>query len=98
MPQILRASEAVIVTRVDDRQQALALLALAPGVRTPAEWVALLADLAIDEALLVSGPSSQAGPWSAFGAAILHLERRTDSDVRGTLVPLVADRYGGRGM
>ena len=29
-PDILRASEAVIVTRVDDRRQALALLALAP--------------------------------------------------------------------
>jgi hydroxymethylpyrimidine pyrophosphatase-like HAD family hydrolase len=177
-PEILRASEAVIVTRVDDRQQALALLALAPGVRTPAEWVALLADLAIDEALLVSGPLESGGSVERFrvtsrltahvrhrakyaespvyvahefvftqgghptgerartirdlvsvlpalpddvvrghlargdfrhwieevfgdrelGAAILHLEHRTDSDVRGTLVQLVADRYGGRGI
>jgi hydroxymethylpyrimidine pyrophosphatase-like HAD family hydrolase len=54
-PDILRASEAVIVTRVDDRGQALALLALAPGAGTPSEWMALLADLAIDEAVLLPG-------------------------------------------
>jgi hydroxymethylpyrimidine pyrophosphatase-like HAD family hydrolase len=65
-PEILRASEAAIVTRVDDRQQALALLALAPSVGTPAEWLALLADLAIDEALLVSGPLESGGSVKRF--------------------------------
>lgn len=53
-PDILGASEAVVVTRVADRRQALALLALAPGLGT-AEGVALLADLAIDEAVLLPG-------------------------------------------
>jgi hydroxymethylpyrimidine pyrophosphatase-like HAD family hydrolase len=55
-PEILKASEAVIVTRVDDLRQALALMALAPRVGTREEWLALLADLAIDEAVLVPGP------------------------------------------
>ena len=54
-PDILRASEAVIVTRVDDRRQALALLDLAPGAGSPSEWMALLTDLAIDEAVLLPG-------------------------------------------
>jgi hypothetical protein len=52
-PDVLRASEAVIVTRVDDRRQALAVLALAPGAGTPETWLALVADLAIDEAVLL---------------------------------------------
>jgi hydroxymethylpyrimidine pyrophosphatase-like HAD family hydrolase len=68
-PEILRASEAVIVTRVDDRQQALALLGLAPGVGTPSEWLALLADLAIDEALLVPGPLESEGSVKRFRVA-----------------------------
>ena len=55
-PDILNASEAVIVTRVDDRRQALALLALTPRVGTHEDWLGLLADLAIDEAVLVPGP------------------------------------------
>lgn len=55
-PDIPQASEAVIVTRVDDRRQALALLALAPELGAPSEWLALLADLAIDEAVLLPGP------------------------------------------
>ena len=59
-PDILSASEAVIVTRVDDRRQALALLALAPHGATPSEGLALLADLAIDEAVLLPGPFNQA--------------------------------------
>ena len=54
-PDILRASEAVIVTRIDDRRQALALLALAPDAGTPEEWLTLLAGLAIDEAVLLPG-------------------------------------------
>jgi hypothetical protein len=59
-PDILRATEAVIVTRVADRRQALALLALAPGGGTPSEWLMLLADLAIDEAVMLPAPLSQA--------------------------------------
>jgi hydroxymethylpyrimidine pyrophosphatase-like HAD family hydrolase len=53
-PDVLRASEAVVVTRVADRRQALALLTLAPGLAIP-EGLALLADLAIDEAVLLPG-------------------------------------------
>jgi hypothetical protein len=68
-PEILRANEAVIVTRVDDRQQALTLLALAPGVATPAEWLALLSDLAIDEALLVPGLLESGGSVTRFRVA-----------------------------
>jgi hydroxymethylpyrimidine pyrophosphatase-like HAD family hydrolase len=52
-PDILKASEAVIVARIADRRQALALRALAPGAGTPEEWLTLLADLAIGEAVLL---------------------------------------------
>ena len=52
-PDVLSASEAVIVTRVDDRRQALAVLALAPGAGTSEAWLALVANLAIDEAVLL---------------------------------------------
>jgi hypothetical protein len=55
-PDVLTASEAVIVTRVVDQRQALALLALAPGAGTPSEWLAMLAGLLIDEAVLLPGP------------------------------------------
>ena len=54
-PDVLKASEAAIVTRVDDRRQALALQGLAPRVETTEEWLALLAELAIDEAVLLPG-------------------------------------------
>jgi hydroxymethylpyrimidine pyrophosphatase-like HAD family hydrolase len=54
-PDILRASEAVIVTRVEDRRQALTLLGLASDVGRAEEWLALLAELAIDEAVLLPG-------------------------------------------
>src|SRR5437870_1015725 len=49
---ILAASEAVIVTRIEDRRQALALLTVAPGA-APSEWLAMLASLGIDEAALL---------------------------------------------
>ena len=49
---ILAASEAVIVTRIEDRRQALALLTVAPGAAPP-EWLAMLASLGIDEAALL---------------------------------------------
>jgi hydroxymethylpyrimidine pyrophosphatase-like HAD family hydrolase len=65
-PDILRASEAVIVTRVEDRRQALALLALAPRVGMTSERLALLADLAMDEAVLVSGPSESTDSLKRF--------------------------------
>jgi hypothetical protein len=68
-PDILRASEAVIVTRVDDRRQALALLALAPGAGTLSEWIALLADLAIDEAVLLPGTLETGGSLKRFRVA-----------------------------
>jgi hypothetical protein len=68
-PAILRASEAVIVTRLEDQRQALALRALAAGVETPDEWLALLADLAIDEAGLLSGPSGPGDPLTRFRVA-----------------------------
>jgi hydroxymethylpyrimidine pyrophosphatase-like HAD family hydrolase len=54
-PDVFEASEAAIVTRVDDRRQTLALLPLAPPGTTKSEWLALLAELAIDEAVLLSG-------------------------------------------
>jgi hypothetical protein len=68
-PDILRASEAVIVTRVEDRRQALALLTLAPNVGTPEEWLALLAGLAVDEAVLLRGPSESDKPLRRFRVA-----------------------------
>jgi hydroxymethylpyrimidine pyrophosphatase-like HAD family hydrolase len=68
-PDILRASEAVIVTRLEDQRQALALRALAAGVETPEEWLALLGDLAIDEAVLLSSPSGPGDPLKRFRVA-----------------------------
>jgi hydroxymethylpyrimidine pyrophosphatase-like HAD family hydrolase len=68
-PNILRASEAVIVTRVDDQRQALALLALAPDVGTPSDWMALLADLAIDEAVLLPGTLETGNALTRFRVA-----------------------------
>lgn len=56
-PEILEASDAAIVTRVADRRQALTLLTLTAAVEEPSVWLALLADLAIDEAVLLPGPS-----------------------------------------
>lgn len=68
-PDILKASEAAIVTRVDDPRQALALLTLAPDVRTPDEWLALLAELAIDEAVLLPGPFDSGDSLKRFRVA-----------------------------
>ena len=59
----------VIVTRVDDRRQALALLALAPGAGTAAEWMALLNDLAIDEAILLPGTLETGDSLTRFRVA-----------------------------
>lgn len=68
-PEILNASEAVIVTRIDDPRQALALLTVASGVWTPAEWLAMLATLAIDEAALLPGPQQTAESVKRFRVA-----------------------------
>jgi hypothetical protein len=65
-PAILGASEAVIVTRVADQRQALALRALAPGAGTSTEWSTLLAGLAIDEAVLLPGPSETGDSLQRF--------------------------------
>lgn len=67
-PSILRASEAVIVTRVADRQQALALLALAPAIGT-AEGLTLLAELGIEEAVLLPGSLESGDSLKRFRVA-----------------------------
>jgi hypothetical protein len=87
-PDILGASEAVIVTRVDDRRQALALLALAPRDGTPSEGLALLADLAIDEAVLLPGPFESDDSFKRFRIAprltahVRHRDKYADVPVR----------------
>ena len=87
-PDILSASEAVIVTRVDDRRQALALLALAPRGGTPSEGLALLADLAIDEAVLLPGPFESGDSFKRFRIAprltahVRHRHKYADVPVR----------------
>ena len=68
-PDVLNASEAAIVTRVDDRRQALALLPLAPGVKTAEEWLALLGGLAIDEAVLLPGRLESGDALTRFRVA-----------------------------
>jgi hypothetical protein len=86
-PEILRASEAVIVTRVADRRQALALRALAPPVGTTTEWLTLLADLAIDEAVLVPGALGPSESLKRFRVAprltahVRHREKYADVPV-----------------
>jgi hypothetical protein len=78
-PEILTASEAVIVTRIDDPRQALALLTVASGVGTPAEW-AMLATLAIDEAALLPGPPQTTDSVKRFRVAprlTAHVRHRT---------------------
>jgi hydroxymethylpyrimidine pyrophosphatase-like HAD family hydrolase len=87
-PDILSASEAVIVTRVDDRRQALALLALAPHGATPSEGLALLGDLAIDEAVLLPGPLESGDSFKRFRIAprltthVRHRHKYADAPVR----------------
>jgi hypothetical protein len=86
-PDILRASEGVIVTRVADQRQALALLALAPGVGT-SEGLTLLADLAIDEAVLLPGPRDSRDSLTRFRVAprltahVRHRRKSADAPVR----------------
>jgi hypothetical protein len=86
-PDILRASEAVVVTRVADRRQALALLTLAPGIET-SEGLALLADLAIDEAVLLPGARESGASVKRFrvtprlAAHVRHRRKYADVPVR----------------
>ena len=78
-PDVLTASEAAIVTRVDDRRQALALLALAPRGVVESEWLALLADLAIDEAVLLPGrreSGEMATRFRVVGRLTAHVRHR----------------------
>ena len=99
-PDILKASEAAIVTRVDDRRQALALQALAPGVGTTEEWLALLAELAIDEAVLLPGPSESGESLKRFRVAprlAAHVRHRQKyADVPVSLEQEFAFTRGGR--
>lgn len=87
-PDILRASEAVIVTRVDDPRQAIALLALAPRGGPPSEGLALLADLAIDEAVLLPGSFESGDSFKRFRIAprltahVRHRHKYADVPVR----------------
>jgi hypothetical protein len=78
-PDVLGASEAAIVTRVDDRRQALALLPLAPPGTTESEWLALLAELAIDEAVLLPGrlePGDVVTRFRVAGRLTAHVRHR----------------------
>jgi hydroxymethylpyrimidine pyrophosphatase-like HAD family hydrolase len=83
-PAVFNASEAAIVTRVDDRRQALALLPLAPPGTTESEWMALLAELAIDEAVLLPGRLEPGGVVTRFRVAgrltahVRHREKYAD--------------------
>ena len=99
-PDILKASEAVIVTRVEDRRQALALLALAPGVATPSEWMALLAGLAIDEAVLLPGTPETGDSLTRFRVAprlTAHVRHRLKyADVPVSLEQEFVFTQGGR--
>jgi hypothetical protein len=76
-PDILGACEAVIVTRVDDQRQAFALRSLAPGMGTPSEWLALLAGLAMDEAVLLPGAFESGDSVKRF-----HVAPRVTAHVR----------------
>ena len=86
-PDILKASEAAIVTRIDDRRQALALRALAPGVGTTEEWLALLAELAIDEAVLLPSAFEASAALTRFRVAprltahVRHRQKYADAPV-----------------
>lgn len=86
-PAILRASEAVVVTRVADERQALALLTLAPGLGT-SEGLALLADLGIDEAVLLPGALESEASAKRFHVAprlaphVRHRRKYADVPVR----------------
>jgi hydroxymethylpyrimidine pyrophosphatase-like HAD family hydrolase len=86
-PAILQASEAVIVTRVADRQQALALLSLAPGIET-SEGLTLLADLAIEDAALLPGSLESGDSLKQFRVAprlaahVRHRRKYADGAVR----------------
>jgi hypothetical protein len=67
--EVLGATDAVIVTKVADQRQALALRALAPPVGTTAAWLHALASLAIDEALLLPGAQETGDRLTRFRIA-----------------------------
>lgn len=72
--EVLGAADAVVVTKVADQRQALALRALAPPVGTTSEWLASLASLAVDEAMLLPGAQESGECLTRFRIA----GRRTD--------------------
>jgi hypothetical protein len=67
--EVLNGTDAVIVTRVVDQRQALALRGLAPPVGTASEWLHTLASLAIDEALLLPGAQESGDRPTRFRVA-----------------------------
>jgi hydroxymethylpyrimidine pyrophosphatase-like HAD family hydrolase len=67
--EILAAADAVIVTKVVDQRQALALRALGPPVGTTSEWLDSLASLAIDEAMLLPGAQESSDRLTRFRIA-----------------------------
>lgn len=67
--EVLSATDAVIVTKVADQRQALALRGLAPAVGTTAAWLHALASLDIDEALLLPGAQEAGDRLTRFRIA-----------------------------
>lgn len=66
---VLSATDAVIVTKVADQRQALALRGLAQPVGTTAAWLEALASLAIDEALLLPAAGNAGDRLTRFRIA-----------------------------
>jgi hydroxymethylpyrimidine pyrophosphatase-like HAD family hydrolase len=67
--EVLRAADAVIVTKVADERQALALRSLAQPTGTTSEWRTSLAGLAIDEAMLLPGAQESGDRLTRFRIA-----------------------------
>ncbi len=63
---VLRASEAIIVTRETDPREARALRALVGGRESEAEWEAVLGNLAINEAVLLPNAAEACGKLCRF--------------------------------
>jgi hypothetical protein len=86
--EVLNATDAVIVTRVADQRQALALRGLAPPVGTTTEWLHSLASLAIDEALLLPGAQESGDRLTRFRVAsrmtphVRHRQKYSEVPVR----------------
>ncbi|HWN98959.1 MAG TPA: hypothetical protein VNS63_06765, partial [Blastocatellia bacterium] len=68
-PEILRATEAIIVTRESDPREVRALRALQGGNGTEAEWETMLSNLAINEAVLLPTTEEACGSLCKFQVA-----------------------------